>query len=484
MTTLPHSSNHAPTHEGGRFTPASVAGELIDSGFRIASADDRLYMYDERLGRYVPAESAIRREVTMRLGDSWKRTRADAVLDWFADSAPKLWPLPPLDRVNVRNGILHVHTGELSSHTPDFLSEVQIEAAWDPAAECPAIERFVSQVLPEDTADLFYQLAGLYVVPDLRFQKAVMLYGHGDNGKGVMIDLVRRFVGSRNVASVPLQLLADSPFGSARLYRKLLNTFKDIPERPSTDFSLFEALVDQDPPLVSAPRKYRGPIQFVPFARLLFSADILPETTEISSSFLDRWIILPFPNTFRGDDADPRLIESLSTPAELSGLLNRAVSAYRRILRDGCLGSSQVMRQAKREFDRYLDSALEFVDGEARVAPDADVPQPLFYKEYKTWCEEELVRPVSARRFSATVRSLDGVSMYKSNGTKYFAGIEPASWRGDLARGRVPDMAAIRQGLQPHGVSQRPQGREAGSEGSQGSEAGSQTGSELSAFQS
>ena len=51
--------------------------------------------------------------------------RANAIREWFYAGAAELWESPPLDRINVRNGILNRETGDLEPHSPDFLSPVQ-----------------------------------------------------------------------------------------------------------------------------------------------------------------------------------------------------------------------------------------------------------------------------------------------------------------------------------------------------------------------
>ena len=55
------------------------------------------------------------------------------------------------DIINVQNGLLNIWTGELSEHSPDFLSIVQLPLVYNPKTRCPNIGRFLAQVLhPED----------------------------------------------------------------------------------------------------------------------------------------------------------------------------------------------------------------------------------------------------------------------------------------------------------------------------------------------
>jgi hypothetical protein len=48
---------------------------------------------------------------------------------------------------SVDNGLLNIHTRELTPHTADHLSVVQIPVKYDPEVKCPEIEKFLKQVL-------------------------------------------------------------------------------------------------------------------------------------------------------------------------------------------------------------------------------------------------------------------------------------------------------------------------------------------------
>ena len=86
----------------------------------LASDGHNLFIYDKDLGRYVPGEGRVRKMLADRMELEWSPTRINGVLTWFRDSSPSLWDTPPLDRVNVLNGILDLESGELEPHSEDF----------------------------------------------------------------------------------------------------------------------------------------------------------------------------------------------------------------------------------------------------------------------------------------------------------------------------------------------------------------------------
>ena len=404
----------------GSWTPMMY---LKVMGHCFATRERKLFMYDHTLGRYVPGETPLRNRLTTDMREHWTPAASNLAVKWAADNAPELWDAPPLDRVNVLNGILDISSGKLEPHSPDFLSPVQINAAWNPGAECPTIDRFVRQVFPDDAGELFYQLAGLYALPDTRQQKAVMLLGSGSNGKSLTMALLREFLGSHNVSCISLHEFAENRYAAAELRGKLLNLSSDLSDRTVRDTALFKRIVDGRFSNIHAFPRYGRPFEFRPFVRLIFSANRTPDSADHSYGYLRRWLVVPFDAELNDDDRDPFLLEKLSTPEELSGLLNHAVASYRHLLNRGRLIESGTMLDAKARFYAHSDPMRLFLDESVELDDEARVDRSDLYRAYKSWCAFRRIRPASARFLYESVRELLGVSTHKTNGRRLLDGI-------------------------------------------------------------
>ena len=412
------------THRADTSDPAwTPMMYLTYMGYSFATRANSLFMYDDELGRYMPGERSLRQCLVSGLLELWSPAKANMAVRWAADNAPELWDAPPLDRVNVLNGILDVSSGKLEPHSPDFLSTVQINAAWNPGVECPAIDRFVSQVFPDDAGELFYQLAGLYALPDTRQQKAVMLLGSGSDGKSVALALLQEFLGPRNVSAMPLHEFAENPYAAAELHGKLLNLCADLPDRPLRDATLFKRIVDGRLSTIHARRRYGKPFSFRPFARLIFSANRVPESADASYGYLSRWLVVPFDTHLDEDQLDPFLIEKLTTPDELSGLHNHAVAAYRNMLNRGRLTESDSMKSAKAGFSALSDPIRLFLSECVQPSPDDHILRSDLYRAYKKWCAFNKTRPVSAHRLYTAVHETLDIVTNMSNGRRIFRDI-------------------------------------------------------------
>jgi putative DNA primase/helicase len=404
-----------------KFNAPALAAELC-SETSIAAGGEALYVFDK--GAYRPGgEGNLKRRIAVKLGSDWKKRHQDEVLAYLHAIVPRLWEAPPLDRVNCANGILDIGTGKLEPHDPDFLSPVQIAAAFDPAKKCPRIERFLREILDPELAPVIHELAGYLTVPDQSLQVAVMALGGGENGKSTLLSTLVRFLGKANVSAVPLHRLDEDRFASAQLYGRLANIVADLDSRALKSSSVFKGITGGD--LLPAERKFRPAFNFYPYARLIYSANEVPPTPDSSEAFFRRWLILPFERSFKGK-ADRRLLGKLTTPAELSGLLNLAIAALPALRERGRFAETETSRQAAERFRVDADSVAGFIAEHVVVELDARIAKSELFSSYRSWCQENNRQPFSAQRFNRQLAAdipSEQLTESRPGGTRQWIGI-------------------------------------------------------------
>ncbi|HTR34919.1 MAG TPA: phage/plasmid primase, P4 family [Bryobacteraceae bacterium] len=379
------------TVDDGEISVYQIA-ELISGRHRFAKdAGGRLYIF-QRGSYHSDGASFVRQQVKqllerMRLSSKWSSHKAEEVVKYIVVDAPVLWERPKADVVNVLNGLLDLTTRRLSPHSPDFLSPVQLPLKFDPAARCPAWDKFISEVFPSDSEAIAWEILAWLMTPDTSIQKAILLMGDGANGKSTYLRAVQAFIGCQNVAAISLHRLENDRFSVARLVGKLANICPDLPSGDLSSTSIFKAITGGDALL--AERKFEESFEFVPFARLVFSANHPPTSQDASSAFFRRWIVVPFERVFRAGDAGtlPRdqLDAMLSDPAELSGVLNKAIEALASIRFDG-LSESESSRRAMDEFRQTTDPLAVWLDRHTVLEPDARIPAVQLWQDYNADC--------------------------------------------------------------------------------------------------
>jgi putative DNA primase/helicase len=412
---------HAVDGGGEKRKPSTrELAETLLRGESYATGGALTYAWQD--GAYRPGERHLQQRIIDLLGDGWSRRKAEEIAAYIRITAPELWEQPPLDIVNVPNGLLDVGTRELAPHTPAHLSPIQLAAAYDPDATCPRIDAFVASTIPE-LAGLFFEIAGYSIVPDNRLQRAVMLMGPGGTGKSTATHLLRALVGAENVSAVALHQLDEDRFATADLFGRLLNVFADLPGHALKSSAMFKSITGGD--RIRAERKHRDAFSFTPYARLIFSANEAPPTADQSDAFFDRWLILPFDRRYRGTgQQDTNLLAKLTTPAELSGLLNRALDGLERLRRQRGFTHAVSSDRAAERFRVDADSVAGFIEERCLLTLDGRIAKPTLFTAYRAWCDANNRRPLASQRFSRRLRELHQLDSSASQGRDYWLGIE------------------------------------------------------------
>jgi len=392
--------------------PAEHAQYVVDvmKRFTFATMDDTDEIYVYRDGVYRRgAEALIRAEVERMLSeeeDSAKMKLTEEVVDAIRRRTyVKRKSFNPPGRLCLLNGILDLTTLTISPHTPDERFTIQLPVAYDSKAERPRFMTFLEQVVPDEMdRETLQRMAGYCLEPGNKYQIAFMLVGTGDNGKSTFLSVLRELLGRENVASEPLQVLAENRFAAAQLWGKLANICADIPATGIKSTGMFKMLTGGD--LVRGEEKFREAFYFENQAKLIFSANQLPDVNDRSLAFWRRWGpgLVRFPvnvNDLPGGK-DPDLLAKLT--AELSGILNWALNGLCRLREEG--GFPKRQSDLEREWKQRADSLFWFVSECVEVVPNAYVSKVDFYEAYVAFCEE---RGVTVKKPEVVGKELPGL---------------------------------------------------------------------------
>jgi putative DNA primase/helicase len=362
-------------------------------------------------------------------GDAaWSSYKAAEVIEFIRVDAPQLRERPPLDVLNVKNGLLHAADRELLPHTSDHLSPIQLPVVFDSTATCPNIDAFVGQVFPADAHDLAWEIPAWLMLPDTSIQKAVLLTGEGANGKSTWLNLVATFLGKTNISGVSLHKLEADKFAGARLIGRLANICPDLPSEDLAGTSVFKAITGGD--TLVAEYKFRDSFDFTPYARLVFSANHPPRSQDSSHAFFRRWLVVPFDRTFSGNEQIPRdiLDTMLTAPTELSGLLNRALDALDRLWDRRTFSEPESVLRAWEDFHNETDPLAVWLDQATVDLPDGVVPKAVLIAEYNRHAASNGLPSIGNKRFGQAFRRLrpnvrDGQRMVGGKYLWCYAGI-------------------------------------------------------------
>jgi putative DNA primase/helicase len=388
---------------------------------------DQLYVYDDDLGIYQRhGEWFVEREVERLLGPVANNRRTNEIrkkVIRLSGVRPETLTEQP-HRLCVANGIVDMHTGELDDHTPTEYHRVRLDWKYDPDASCERIDEFLGEIVQTggDKRTL-YQLVAHTLYKEYIAEKAAMLLGDGQNGKSVFLSLIEEFLGEQNVSQRSLQSLDDENFAANDLQGRLANLNPEIGDGGSvSSLNRFKQLTGRD--TVTADVKYQKPIKFENHATLLFAANRMPRMSEDTRALWRRWIYINFPFTFDSHDDDAKdeipkrkLMRELTDPAEMRGLLARAVQEIQRWHETGTLFTDietpdQVRTKMKRASEPVYDFAMTCL--EPANGDDDFLPKEQVRDAYREFAREEDLPTVADNQFGERILNIRDLAVESS----------------------------------------------------------------------
>ena len=234
---------------------------------------------------------------------------------------PKYW-------INFLNGMLDIKTGILHQHSPTYRSVNQIPHNYKPGLniEKSVFNKFLLSRIPdEDNRKMLYEYMGYCLLPDVIFQKFLILVGMGNAGKSVILNQQSKILGAENLAAVPLQSLSER-FTTASLLNKQCNVCGDLSNAAIKDTSVLKQLTGED--LCKGEIKGGAIFFFKNRAKFLFSCNELPAILDDrSNGFYRRLLIIRFEQE---GDFIPDLYEQLSDENEIEIIISHIVRGGKR----------------------------------------------------------------------------------------------------------------------------------------------------------
>ncbi|MCI4674785.1 phage/plasmid primase, P4 family [Candidatus Mycolicibacterium alkanivorans] len=397
---------------------AETVMESVTCGFN--DITEQFYTYSG--GVWKTNRGHIEHHIARLLGNRYRNAHARNTLDLirYSTDTARITCEPQPDYINVENGMLNWRTGELSEHHPDHLSTVQLPTAYDPDAECPRFDTFLSEVLPPDCINLMWEIIGYTTYSGNPLHAAILLFGKGRNGKGTLIRVLEKLLGRHNCSSVGLHELTDNRFRAASLYGKLANLAGDLDSKWIANTAMFKSITGGD--LIQAEHKFGAPFDFTPWALPFYSANKAFGSADSSEGWVARWTVVPFPNDF-SDSKNIKLDADLQTPSELRGVLRRGLQSLPGLLGRARFLEPDSVHDAKADFIAASDAVRSWIGEQCELDSDSWTARTDLFRAYQSHAFADGSKALSAREFYNRIEQIRGLWRATRNGARGFRGI-------------------------------------------------------------
>jgi P4 family phage/plasmid primase-like protien len=436
-----HSVGHT---EDNNNTDLSLVDKLESSYIFKTMKDTReIYYYHEKYGIFVnggenllecKSESLKPHISTYQVNEIKNHIRRRTLTDRPAFDSKIEW-------LALKDCMINLKTLETKPHSPEFMTTVRIPIChknkdnlmydffeWvnDPieTPSCPRILKFMHEVMAPEDVETVLDFIAYCLWRGLPFHKYLLLNGSGRNGKGSLLRIIRCFLGSQNVSSESLHRLLENRFATAQLYGKLANIDADLSKESLKNTGLLKKLTGGD--AISAEKKFMPPFTFVNYAKLIFSANEIPQTNDETDAFFSRLIIVNFPHQFLGEKSDPYLLDKLTTEDELSGLLKVVLKRLPRVLEKGIHTESSSIDQNYEKYILSSNPVRAFVENCLEQDSNSNPSKEKMYFAYKGFCIANKLPIESEQSFSRKMTK-DGFQCKQIRDSK---GNKPYFWIG------------------------------------------------------
>jgi len=382
-----------------------VANELMKEHTYATQREGRvLFVYNPSKGIYEKlAEQQIEETVEKKIGRHASIHRRKEIIGHIKVSTYKNLEDAPKEIIAVKNGLLSKTTRKIQSFTPDYFIINKIPIEFNLKAKCPNFLKFLSEVVSKKDAQTLQEFTGFTVGErNYKYQMALMLLGDGGNGKTTWLNVLIALLGESNCAHESLQYLMINRFALGQLFGKLANIYDDLPSLALRNVGFFKMLTGEG--TLTAEFKFQDRFPFKNYAKMVFTCNVIPPCPEDTAAFFRRWIIINFPNCFIGRE-DPDLTEKLTTPEELSGILNWALDGLDRLHKNKRFTLTGTVEEVRARYLASAEPVKSFAENRLEVAEGNKISKDVVYQAYRDYCKKLGIKVVEKASVSRQLPS-------------------------------------------------------------------------------
>ena len=313
----------------------------------------------------------------------------NAAAPCWTDAAGSVRP-PANEIVPMANGLLHVPTRTLQSHTPHLFCHHSLEFAYAPNADPPKRWlKFLGELWDRDESSIntLQEAMGYLLGGGTGLQKIFLFVGPKRAGKGTIGRVLTGLLGAHNVAAPTLASLS-THFGLSALIGNSLGLISDVrlSKRSDSNVVIERLLSVSGEDRLTIDRKYRQPWTGRLPTRFVVMTNELPRLADSSGALASRFVVFVLTRSFYKRE-NPRLTEELLT--EAPAIFNWALEGLDRLNERGYFVEPESGKAATQELEDLSSPVAAFVRDRCVVGRDRQVEVDRLWSAWKSCCQIE-----------------------------------------------------------------------------------------------
>jgi len=331
-------------------------------------------------------------------------------------------------RVNCLNGFVDLRDGTFSDHWDfdqnPYLSFIQIPVYYDPEAKCLHILQFIIDVFGIDRFPFIYEIIGYLLYQSNKFQKAFIFFGEASSGKTTFIELIRYFLGDKNIQDISIQKI-NQRFQMGNIRNKLANIYDDLPVKKLSYIQNFKQIVTNKT-LTAELKGVQDLVTWRNFCKQIYTCNTLPEVAEnTGDDFWRRIILVHCTNYFDNGTKDFDISSKITGHKEMSGLLNMVIHHFKDLYE---------RRHFREEYDNIetvkgiwqinINPLKLFLDTNCVLNENEREEADYFRTQVNAFRAERNALPITMNLITRRLKGLGIVKKRQKNKNYYYIGIK------------------------------------------------------------
>jgi|SRR5215208_1718203 len=293
------------------------------------------------------------------------------------------------------NGTLNLHTFELEPHRPEDYIAAGVPYAYDPEAEGPNWDRYLTYLrgqLGEDVADFLLEFLGYSLTADTSEEAMLFLVGEKGSGKSTFIEGAQAMLGSDLVMTQSIAGLQQR-FGRAGLVGKRLILSREMSALKLLETDIISNIVSGEP--INIEHKGRDGFDYTPVAKVIQAANRLPRVPNTEAGIYRRLKVIQY----RPLEGEPDRTLKEGIKGEGPRILNTALAGLGRYKERGGFEIPESVEKASRAWYDENDVIGTFF-ADCIEEGTKDVRLARIYALYQRWCQQRNYKPVAYNGFA------------------------------------------------------------------------------------
>jgi len=377
------------------FSPVPFGNKIMEDDKFIFDNNKNLWRFNKKEGIWTDdaelyINSLLRKE--LMVDEQQKRYYVTEIIEyikgicWSENDITK----PPKHIIAFQNVLYDLNDEDFKEFTHKYFitSKIPVEINAE-NTDFYVIDSFIEDILGKEQKKIIYELMAYCLYRAYPYQKFFIFYGEGKNGKSALLKLITKFLGAKNVSHVKPQTLSMNRFASAELFGKLANISPDIPYTEINNTDIIRELTGEDK--MSCDRKHKNPFDFYNYAKIIFSANELPQIKDRTYAFNRRIYIIKFEKKI--ENPEPEIVERIATPTQMSGLGWHLIKVLTELKKKSFqMTMNMTEEQMAEQYDELSNRLLKFLKEETERKRDEKIADWELKEKFTEWCDRKGLR--------------------------------------------------------------------------------------------